>query len=128
MKHHRFSQRSIKNLGGVHPALVNVLERALMISAVDFGITQGLRTIEEQKENVAKGASQTMNSRHLTGHAVDVLAYPDGKASWDWEHYEKINEAVQTAALEHKVPVIWGGSWTTLKDGCHFELDRRKYP
>ncbi len=71
----RFSQRSENNLKGVNPALVQVVRRALELSIVDFGVTEGLRTVERQKELVAKGASQTMNSRHITGHAIDVFAY-----------------------------------------------------
>ncbi len=71
----RFSQRSEKNLAGVKPQLVAVVRRALALSDVDFGITEGLRTKERQKQLVAEGKSQTMNSRHLTGDAVDVVAY-----------------------------------------------------
>lgn len=85
----RFSQRSEKNLAGVKPQLVAVVRRALALSDVDFGITEGLRTKERQKQLVAEGKSQTMNSRHLTGDAVDVVAYVGSTISWDWPLYEK---------------------------------------
>lgn len=124
---YRFGARSEKNLDGVHPDLVKVCRRALELTRVDFAITDGERTPEEQAANIAKGASQTKRSRHLTGHAVDVAAYVDGKISWDAHFYFSINEAFQVAALELKIPIAWGGNWQTLKDFCHFELDRRTY-
>lgn len=71
----RLSSRSLARLDGVHPDLIRVVKRAIQITPVDFGITEGLRTKERQKELVAKGASRTLKSRHLTGHAVDVVAY-----------------------------------------------------
>ncbi len=71
----RFSRRSEKNLEGVKPQLVAVVRRALELTEVDFGITEGLRSKYRQKQLVAEGKSQTMNSRHLTGDAVDVVAY-----------------------------------------------------
>ncbi|HCO6412827.1 TPA: M15 family peptidase, partial [Escherichia coli] len=80
----RFSSRSEKNLQGVNPDLVKVTRRALEISSVDFGITEGLRSRCRQKQLVDTGKSQTMNSRHLTGHAVDVVAYVGSQVSWEW--------------------------------------------
>lgn len=124
----RLSARSRANLVGVHSDLVLVVQRALQLSVVDFSVTEGLRTAERQRQLVAEGKSQTQNSRHLTGHAVDVVAYVPGQDPWAWEHYERINEAFQRAASEIGVPIIWGGSWKTLKDGPHFELDRWAYP
>ena len=124
----KFGERSEKNLVGVHPDLVKVMRLAIERTTVDFGITEGLRTKERQKELFDQKKSRTMNSRHLTGHAVDVMAYVDGKGSWMWALYEAINKAVQDAADELKVPVVWGGSWTSFRDGPHFELDRKFYP
>jgi peptidoglycan L-alanyl-D-glutamate endopeptidase CwlK len=122
-----FSQRSIKNLAGVHADLIRVANAALAISLVQFEVTEGLRTKEKQAENLKKGASQTKNSRHLDGHAIDVVAIVDGRASWDWKYYEQIAAAFKRAATELGVLVEWGGDWVTLKDGCHFQLSRKTY-
>ncbi len=123
-----FSQASLGRLLGVHPDLVRVLKRAIETTEVDFGITAGLRSPDRQKLLVAQGASQTQNSRHLTGHAVDVDAFVGGHVNWDWANYEKIAVAVKRSAFDLGVPIRWGGDWKTLKDGCHFELDRVAYP
>jgi peptidoglycan L-alanyl-D-glutamate endopeptidase CwlK len=127
IRFYRFSERSGKNLAGVHPDLVAVIARGLSLSAVDFAITEGRRTVERQRELVAKGASQTLNSRHITGHAVDVAAYVDG-IRWDWPLYAEIAKAVKAAAAELDIPITWGGDWASLRDGPHFELDRDHYP
>lgn len=124
----RFSQRSLTSLKGVHPDLVKVANRAIQISEVDFVVTEGLRTAERQKQLVKAGASQTQNSRHLTGHAIDVAAWVDGTVRWDWPLYGKIAAAFKQAAKELNVPLVWGGDWTRLRDGPHFELNRSKYP
>lgn len=124
----KFSQRSLNNLSGVHPDLVKVVRRALEITDTDFAVIEGLRSKERQAELVKAGASQTMNSRHITGHAVDLAAVVGGAIRWDWPLYERIAKAVKTAAAELKVSVIWGGDWKTFKDGPHFELDRKVYP
>lgn len=123
-----FSQRSENNLRGVHPDLVRVVRRALALSDVDFGITEGLRTPERQRQLVAAGKSQTQNSRHLTGHAVDVFAYPTPAGSWEWKYYAQISAAFKRAAAELNIPIEWGGDWKTLKDGPHFQLPHRDYP
>ena len=128
MNNFKFSQRSENNLKGVNPDLVKIVRRALQISPVDFGITEGLRTVERQRQLVAAGKSQTMNSRHITGHAVDVFAYPTSAGSWEWKYYEQIATAFKQAAKELNIPVEWGGDWKTLKDGPHFQLPHAKYP
>jgi peptidoglycan L-alanyl-D-glutamate endopeptidase CwlK len=128
MSNYVFSERSLKNMAGVHPDLVAVIARGLSLSGVDFMVTEGLRTKKRQRQLVAQGASQTMNSRHITGHAVDVMAILNGKGRWDWPLYEKIAGAVKKAALELEIPITWGGDWQSLRDGPHFELDRRVYP
>ncbi|MDN7933678.1 M15 family metallopeptidase [Burkholderia metallica] len=120
----KFSQRSEANLAGVNEPLVKVVRRALERSEVDFGITEGMRTRERQRELVAAKKSQTMNSRHLTGHAVDVMAYVNGAGTWEWKYYEDIARAFKQAAAELGIPIVWGGDWKTLKDGVHFELAR----
>lgn len=128
MSNFKFSQRSENNLKGVNPDLVKIVRRALQLSPVDFGITEGLRTVERQRQLVAAGKSQTMNSRHISGHAVDVFAYPTSTGSWEWKYYEQIATAFKQAAKELNIPVEWGGDWKTLKDGPHFQLPYAKYP
>ncbi len=124
----RLSARSRDRLKGVHPDLVRVVERAIQLTGVDFMITEGLRTPARQAELKRAGASQTLNSRHLTGHAVDVAAWVDGDVRWDWPLYPRIASAFKQAARELNTPIIWGGDWARLRDGPHFELDRKAYP
>jgi peptidoglycan L-alanyl-D-glutamate endopeptidase CwlK len=119
----KFSKRSLGNLTGVATPLQLIVSRALLYSEVDFAVIEGVRTIERQKEMVAKGSSTTMNSYHLKGKAVDLMAYKDGKPSWDFALYVKINEAMQRAATELGFKITWGGSWKTLVDGPHFQLE-----
>lgn len=119
--------RSRAALRGVHPDLVRVVERAIQITPIDFIITEGLRTATRQAQLVKAGASQTMNSRHLSGHAVDVAAMIGSKVRWDWPLYPRIAAAFKAAAKESGVPIVWGGDWKSLRDGPHFELDRRHY-
>jgi len=123
----RLSRRSLRKLKGVHKDLVLVVEKALDISEVDFGVSCGLRTREEQSVLLQAGASQTMNSRHLTGHAVDLFAWVGG-VRWDWPLYYKIAYAMNQAAMDHDVAMNWGGHWERFPDGPHFELDRGEYP
>lgn len=124
----RLSSRSRARLVGVHPALTAVVEAAIARTPVDFMITEGLRTAERQAALVKAGASRTTRSRHLTGHAVDVAALVEGQVRWDWPLYGRIAEAFKAAALDLKTPLIWGGDWKTLRDGPHFELDRKAFP
>lgn len=124
----RLSQRSRKAMEGVHPDLVRVVEDAIAITPVDFMITEGLRTTQRQAALVRAGASRTLKSRHLTGHAVDVAALVDGQVRWDWPLYAQVAKAFKAAAARWGVALIWGGDWRSLKDGPHFELDRKAYP
>lgn len=127
-KSFKLSRRSLARLEGVHPDLVRVVNLAIELTEVDFGVTEGMRTIEKQREYVARGASKTMNSRHLTGHAVDLVAYIGAEVRWDWPLYHKIADAMKRAANSLGVPIVWGGDWRSFKDGPHFELDRKSYP
>lgn len=120
--------RSRARLKGVHPRLIAVAERAAGISPVGFIVTEGLRSRERQAALVNAGASRTMNSRHLTGHALDIAAVVDGKVRWDWPLYPRIAEAFNQAASELGVAIVWGGDWPRLRDGPHFELDRKAFP
>jgi peptidoglycan L-alanyl-D-glutamate endopeptidase CwlK len=124
----RLSQRSLDRLIGVHPDLVRVVKRAIQITAVDFGVLEGVRSVARQKELYEAGASQTLNSRHLTGHAVDLGAYVAGEVRWDWPLYHKIAAAMIGAARELDVPLEWGGDWLKFRDGPHFQLPFKAYP
>jgi len=119
--------KSLARLEGVHPDLVRVVKRAIEITPVDFTVTEGLRTVERQRALVAAGASQTMKSRHITGHAVDLAALVMGEVRWDWPLYAKLAGAMKAAAKELAVPLEWGGDWK-MKDGPHFQLPWANYP
>lgn len=115
---------SLQRLAGVHPDLIRVVKRAIEITPIDFTVLEGLRSRERQRQLVAKGASKTMNSRHLNGHAVDIAPLVNGKVSWDWQYYHPLAAAVKQAAREVGVVVEWGGDWTRFKDGPHWQLPR----
>ena len=129
------SQRSLDNLTGVQPALVAVVKRAIQITKVDFGVVEGVRTASRQAELVASGASQTMNSRHLTGHAVDLMAYIGDRSSWELNLYDDIADAMKQAATELNTPIRWGGAWTvndirkwygTMQSAMNSYIDERR--
>ena len=122
------STKSESRLVGVNPDLIRVVRRAIELTTMDFMVLEGLRTIARQKQLVAMGASQTMHSRHITGHAVDLAAILDGKIRWDWPLYHKLSEIVKQAAKNINIPIEWGGDWESFKDGPHFQLPRNKYP
>lgn len=115
-------------LNGVHPDLVKVVERAIQITTVDFTVLEGVRDPLRQKKLVESGASQTLNSRHITGHAVDLGAWVDDQVDWSWPLYHQIAAAMKEAAKQVGVPIEWGGDWKTFKDGPHFQLPRKEYP
>lgn len=122
------NERSLSRLEGVHPDLVSVVKRAAELTPTDFIVTEGVRTIARQKQLVAHGASRTMKSRHITGHAVDLAAVLDGEVRWDWPLYAKLADAMKTAADELQIPIEWGGYWRSFKDGPHFQLPFEDYP
>lgn len=108
--------KSRANLQGVHPRLVAIMERAILYSFVDFGVHEGLRTLERQKAYVASGVSKTLNSKHLKqpdgySHAVDLVPYIDGQLRWEWQPLYEIALAVRKASLELNTELIWGGVW-----------------
>jgi peptidoglycan LD-endopeptidase CwlK len=124
------SAKSEINLVGVNPDLVKLVRRALELTTVDFVVIEGLRTKERQRELVDAGKSRTMNSRHLTGHAVDVAALDRYKVSWALPLYAKIADAFKAAGAEMSIPVEWGGEkWAPgFIDGPHFQLPKESYP
>jgi peptidoglycan LD-endopeptidase CwlK len=107
----KLSQRSIERLTGVDPRLVNVVNSAIGYTTVDFGVTEGLRSVERQTELVAQGASQTMKSKHIEGLAVDLVAYIGPKVCWELNVYDEIADAIKRAALEEGVAIRWGAAW-----------------
>ena len=117
MKLFNLSARSRSRLEGVHPDLSAVVHRAIELTKVDFGVTQGVRTLEQQEANVAAGKSQTMKSKHLIqddgySHAVDVVAYVGPDVSWELNVYDDICDAFAQAAREMEVPIKWGAAWS----------------
>jgi peptidoglycan L-alanyl-D-glutamate endopeptidase CwlK len=121
-------QRSLSRLDGVHPDLVRVVKKAAVLSDLDFTVLEGIRSVERQKQLVSQGASKTMNSRHITGHAVDLAPMIVGEVRWDWPLYHKLAKVVKAAAADEKVPLQWGGDWRAFKDGPHWELPWKFYP
>lgn len=131
----KLGKRSLKNLKGVSPTMVAVVKRAIQITNIDFGVTQGLRTEEEQKVLVASGASKTMKSKHLTGDAVDVVAYLGSRVSWEITLYDDIADAMKIAAKELGVSIRWGAAWQinniveysgTMQDATNDYVDLRR--
>lgn len=120
--------RSKARLQDVNPDLVKVVERAIKLSEVDFTVIEGVRTLDRQRKLVEAGASQTMKSRHLTGHAVDLAAWVDEQVDWSWPLYDKIAAAMKQASAQVGVPIEWGGNWTSFRDGPHFQLPWKDYP
>jgi len=111
------SIKSLNNLNGVNPDLVKVVKRAIEITGTDFMVNEGLRSRDRQAMLVRKGASQTMNSKHLTGNAVDIVPIVNGKADFaNWDHYYPLGRAMQLAAKELGVNVRWGGCWSRIND------------
>jgi len=121
-------QRSLSRLEGVHPDLVRVVKKAAALSDLDFTVLEGIRSVERQKQLVSQGASKTMNSRHITGHAVDLAPMIAGEVRWDWPLYRRLAKIVKSAAADEKVPLQWGGDWREFKDGPHWELPWKFYP
>jgi peptidoglycan L-alanyl-D-glutamate endopeptidase CwlK len=125
---YHLSPRSLEKLQGVHPDLQRVIRRALHLTPHDFTELEGLRSLNRQRQLVASGASTTLKSRHLTGHAVDIAPIVDNAVSWHWPHYYDIEVAFKQAARELGVDVEWGGDWTSFKDGPHWQLSWESCP
>lgn len=125
---YKLGPTSLLRLQDVHPDLVKVVERAIELTEIDFTVLEGRRTKERQAELLKAGATTTMNSRHLTGHAVDLGALVGGKVRWDWPLYYKIADAMKAASAELDIPVEWGGDWKKFKDGPHWQLPHKEYP
>ena len=120
---------------GVEPELKEVVYEAIKVTKIDFGVIEGLRTEEKQKQLVESGASQTMKSKHLEGRAVDLMAYIDGRGSWELNVYDEIADAMKEAAIKVDVAVRWGAAWTvtdirewegTMEDAMNSYIDTRR--
>ena len=111
MSEFKLSRRSLDRLEGVDERLVSVVKFAINATKTDFGVIQGMRTLEQQKELVAKGASQTMKSKHLEGLAVDLMAYINGRGSWELNLYDDLADAMKEGAELAGVAVCWGAAW-----------------
>ena len=111
------------NMRGVHPDIQRVVRRAITVTTVDFGVIEGVRTPERQKQLVASGASKTLASKHLTGDAVDLAAWVGGRHSWDWQLYYEIAHAMRRAAIEEGVRIRWGGIWDRCLNDIEGDLD-----
>ncbi|WP_372570352.1 M15 family metallopeptidase [Ruegeria jejuensis] len=118
----RFSKRSLERLKGVHPDIVSLMHLAIKETPIDFTVLEGLRSVDRQRKLVRSGASRTMNSRHLTGHAVDIAPYVDGQISWHWPHYHELAPVVKQCAKKLGIQLEWGGDWRSFKDGPHWQL------
>lgn len=132
----QLSQRSLDKLVGVRPELVEVVKRAIEITTVDFGVTEGLRTKERQIELFEKGASQIREGgTHVEGRAVDLMAYIDDRGSWELNLYDNIADAVKQAAIEKNVAIRWGAAWNvpdirlwrgTMEEAMNYYIDERR--
>jgi len=126
----KLGRKSREKLVGVKYDLVRVVERAIQLTDVDFIVLEGVRSPSRQLVLVNAGASTSLNSRHITGDAVDLGAMVGNVVRWDWPLYHKIAAAMKQAAKELDVAIVWGGDWKSFPDGPHFELARipRKKP
>lgn len=107
---YKLGKRSLEKLEGVDERLKTVVRSAISQSKQDFSVICGLRTLDEQRKLVAKGASQTMKSKHIDGLAVDLAAYADG-IRWELNLYDEIADAMKAAAIDCGVAIRWGAAW-----------------
>jgi len=126
-------KKSLERLDGVHPDMVRVVKRAITISKLDFGVTEGLRTVERQRELLAAGKSTTMKSMHLPkedgySYAIDLYCRDvNGNVTWSHDWFRWVIQAMMTAAIIERVPIKAGGLWRTFQDSPHFEIDLQEY-
>ena len=131
----KLSERSMAKLEGVDSRMQDVVKEAITITKIDFGVICGMRTEDEQRELVAKGASKTMKSKHLDGLAVDLMAYIGSRASWELNLYDDIADAMAEAARNNNVKIRWGAAWHvdsiadwdfTMQDAMNSYVDLRR--
>ena len=119
------STRSLDRLRGVNPKLQAVVRRAITLTKVDFGVIEGVRTLERQQELFDSKASQTMKSKHLAdedgyGSAVDLMAYINNRGCWELTVYDDIADAMKEAAKDADVSIRWGCAWH-IDNICNFD-------
>jgi peptidoglycan L-alanyl-D-glutamate endopeptidase CwlK len=130
----QLSTRDLTRLQGVHPDLVRVVTRAAEVTPLPFMVIEGVRTRARQAELLRKGKSTTMRSRHLTGHAVDLVPLADVDddgdldVSWRWHDYHRLAPVIKAVAVELGVPLEWGGDWRGFPDGPHWQLPWATHP
>ena len=122
------STSSKNKLERIHPDLRDIVYLAISLTSIDFTVTEGLRSLARQRSLYKEGRTTTLNSRHLTGHAVDLAAIFENRITWEWKYYELIADAMMQAATKLNTPLEWGGNWVTFKDGPHFQLPVKYYP
>ena len=131
----KLSQKSLDKLITVEPQLQSVVRRAIELTKVDFGVIEGIRTVERQKELVAKGASKTTKSKHIEGRAVDLMAYIDGRGCWELNVYDDIADAMKQAAIEADGGLVWGAAWNvddirewegSMEEAMNYYIDTRR--
>ena len=136
----KLSNRSLGKLEGVHPDMVDTVKRAIELTSVDFGVTYGVRTLQEQEKLYASGRSQTMKSKHLIqedgySHAVDLVAYDGSDVIWEINVYDNIADAMSAAAMEVGCAIKWGAAWSvgniarydgTMEDAMNEYIDLRR--
>ena len=127
---YRLGRRSLNELKGVDPRLVVCTSGAILLTLQDFMVFDGRRTIEEQRDYVSRGTSWTMNSKHLTGHAVDLVPYVDGKLSWDsMDAFKEIARCMRIIGRHHRIKLLWGanvkygGDWKERNDAAHWYVE-----
>jgi peptidoglycan L-alanyl-D-glutamate endopeptidase CwlK len=120
----KFGKKSLERLAGIKEPLQTLAKTAITDSPYDFSITNGLRTLEEQKVLVATGKSKTMKSRHLTGDAFDIAVFVDGKLTWDLKYYKAVATHIKKVAAKLGIKITWGGDWKSFIDGPHFQLEK----
>jgi peptidoglycan L-alanyl-D-glutamate endopeptidase CwlK len=129
------SKRSLDKLEGVDDRLQEVVREAIGITKVDFGVIEGVRSVARQKRLVNSGASQTMDSQHIHGRAVDLLAYSDGRASWELNLYDDIAQAIKESARINNLGIRWGGAWNiedirfwngSMEKAMNYYIDSRR--
>tara|TARA_B100000073_G_C23603273_1_gene521303 strand:+ start:16 stop:471 length:456 start_codon:yes stop_codon:yes gene_type:complete len=131
----KLSERSLGKLEGVNDNMKLVVMKAITLTKIDFGVICGIRSQAEQEELVAKGASKTMKSRHLTGDAVDLMCYLGSRGSWELNLYDDVADAMKQAAQDEGVGIRWGAAWQipdirewdgTMEEAMNAYIDLRR--
>jgi len=133
-----FTESSEKNFANVHPDLVKLARKALELSPVNFGVSEGARSVDRQRYLLGQRATQTLDSRHIPAepmgggnnlsHAIDIFPFVGGEARYDGRLFAEIKEAWDQASVLLKIPFEWGGDWKDFHDAPHFQLPVKEYP